>query len=103
VNTPGALVPARTTGEWCLDDDEIDVPDAEPTGVNVPATIGAPDDGRTLSISAQERNISRTEAGIGSMTAKVYKRTPVSSSGNAWITTPQAAGGLVYKPMVNSG
>jgi hypothetical protein len=52
-------------GEVCLDDDEIDVPDAEPTGVKGPATIGAPDDGRSLSISAQERSISRTKTVIG--------------------------------------
>ena len=93
----------RERGEVCLDDDEIDIPDAEPTGVNGPATISAPDDGRSLSISAQERNITRTKAVIGWMSAKVYKPTPVSLSGNAWITTPQAASGLVYKPMVNSG
>ena len=50
-----------------LDGDEIGIPDAEPTGVNGPATVSAHDDGPSLSISAQERSISRTKAVIGWM------------------------------------
>jgi len=52
-----------------LDGDEIGIPDAEPTGVNGPATVSAHDDGPSLSISAQERSISRTKAVIGWMSA----------------------------------
>jgi hypothetical protein len=57
----------RERGEVCLDDDEIDIPDAEPTGVNGPAAASARGDGRSLSIWAQERSISRMKAVIGWM------------------------------------
>jgi len=53
-----------------FDEDEIGIPDAEPTGVNGPTTVSAHDDGPSLSIAAQQRSISRTKAVIGWMSVE---------------------------------
>jgi hypothetical protein len=53
-----------------LDEDEIDIPGAEPISENRPATRSPHVDGQSLSISAHERSITRTRAVIGWMSVK---------------------------------